>query len=537
MAFEVKCKDLLGRVGKLTTKSGTVETPALLPVVNPRRQPLTPKALKEELGFNAIMTNAYILKRGFELEAKERGVHGLLGFEGVVMTDSGAYQILSKGGVDVTPLEIAAFQEEIGTDIAVILDVPTGWDVSKKYAEWTVAETASRAKETLSALRRGDILWVGPVQGGRYTELVARSASEMGKLPFALHALGSPTRVMEQYLFDILVDMAMACRGSLDPSRPLHLFGAGHPFMFSLAVALGFDLFDSAAYALYAREGRYITDSGTLRLEDLEYLPCSCPVCRREDPQSLREHLEYERERLLAAHNLYACQAEIKRIKQAIAEGRLWELLELRARSHPSLLTALRRLGAYTEALEKHTPTSKRRGLLVFGSTSLNRPEVVRHHARVLSRYRKREGADVLLLLPQTEQRPFHQSPQLKAVERAFRRLGRALRRLQICFYTTPFGVVPLELDDVYPLSQCEVAHPFPAELTEATARRIEEFVARKSFKHVLLHPDPELLPRPLMEKLKRRVKVKPTTRIGDPWAEEALNDLARSVSEVVKSG
>jgi 7-cyano-7-deazaguanine tRNA-ribosyltransferase len=58
---------------------------------------------------------------------------------------------------------------------------------------------------------------------------------------------------MEQYLFDILVDMIIAAKMNLPPERPLHLFGAGHPFMFALAVALGCDLFDSAAYAIYAR--------------------------------------------------------------------------------------------------------------------------------------------------------------------------------------------------------------------------------------------------------------------------------------------
>ena len=54
---------------------------------------------------------------------------------------------------------------------------------------------------------RDDILWVGPVQGGRHLDLVASSAVEMGKLPFPIHALGSPTEVMENYRYDVLADM------------------------------------------------------------------------------------------------------------------------------------------------------------------------------------------------------------------------------------------------------------------------------------------------------------------------------------------
>jgi len=59
--------------------------------------------------------------------------------------------------------------------------------------------------------------------------------------------------------------------------------------MLALAVAAGCDLFDSAAYALMARDGRYLTVSGTEHLEDMEYFPCSCPVCAEYTPAELRE--------------------------------------------------------------------------------------------------------------------------------------------------------------------------------------------------------------------------------------------------------
>ena len=65
------------------------------------------------------------------------------------MTDSGAYQILVYGEVDVTQKEIVAYQEGIGSDIATMLDIPTGWKVTKEQAEGTVAETLRRAKDFL----------------------------------------------------------------------------------------------------------------------------------------------------------------------------------------------------------------------------------------------------------------------------------------------------------------------------------------------------------------------------------------------------
>ena len=69
------------------------------------------------------------------------GLHKFLDYDGAVMTDSGAYQILVYGEVEVTQKEIVAYQEGIGSDIATILDIPTGWKVTKEEAELTVAET------------------------------------------------------------------------------------------------------------------------------------------------------------------------------------------------------------------------------------------------------------------------------------------------------------------------------------------------------------------------------------------------------------
>ncbi|MEM1600920.1 MAG: tRNA guanosine(15) transglycosylase TgtA, partial [Sulfolobales archaeon] len=71
MVFEVRDKDLGGRIGKLITKSGVVETPAFFPVVNPVKQfKEVPVNLLRELGFTQIITNAYIIKRSMGGEVR-----------------------------------------------------------------------------------------------------------------------------------------------------------------------------------------------------------------------------------------------------------------------------------------------------------------------------------------------------------------------------------------------------------------------------------------------------------------------------------
>ena len=493
MSFETKEKDLLGRIGKLKTKSGTVETPLLFPVVNPNIQLVSPRRLKEDFGFEAVITNAYILKKRHQGKPIQQSLHKFLNFDGTIMTDSGAYQILVYGNVEVNQAEIVDYQERIGSDIATMLDIPTGWKIDKDQATTTVQETLRRAKDFFKIKTRCDILWVGPIQGGRHLDLVAKSAVQMGKLPFQIHALGSPTEVMENYRFDVLVDMIMTAKMNLPIDRPLHLFGAGHPIMFSLAVALGCDSFDSAAYALYAKQNRYMTENGTWRLNELDYFPCQCPKCTDETPKQVAEKSSKERETFLAEHNLYVCIAELRRIKQAIRDGRLWEHLEMRAHTHPALLTGLKKLRNYEDFIEKQSPTVKRSGLFFFSSHDVVRPEIVRYRKLLTTRYSPPRETKILVLVPQTRNKPFHKAIEFQKIKHVLNRLAKERpKAVHVSFYAAPFGVIPLELDEVYPLSQHEIALPLDKETIDYVAKQVADYIQNSHYKRILLLNDSE---------------------------------------------
>src|SRR5665811_615727 len=89
--FEITHKDVFGRIGKLDTPHGPIETPALLPVVNPNAALVAPEEMRQ-FGATALITNAYIIYRNPRLKeaALSRGIHQLLGFDGPIMTDSGS---------------------------------------------------------------------------------------------------------------------------------------------------------------------------------------------------------------------------------------------------------------------------------------------------------------------------------------------------------------------------------------------------------------------------------------------------------------
>jgi 7-cyano-7-deazaguanine tRNA-ribosyltransferase len=541
MSFEIANRDLMARIGRLETKSGAAETPLLLPVINPNLQTILPETLEARFDCRALITNAYIIQRNFKETASEQGLHKFLNFNGSIMTDSGAYQLLIYKGVETSPKEIVEFQEAIDTDIATILDIPTGWGVPKKYAQYTVKETIKRAKALKKMKTRSDLAWVGPVQGGQYLDLVAKSAKEMGKLPFQIHALGSPTPVMEQYKFDTLVDMIATAKMNLPPDRPLHLFGAGHPFMFALAVSLGCDMFDSAAYALFARQDRYLTESGTTRLEEMQYFPCSCPVCNRTDPETMRDLPKEERMKLLAEHNLHVSFCELRTIKEAIVEGRLWEHMEQRAHGHPSLLQALKRVTKYSEYMEKQSPVTKRSGIFFFSSVGLARPEVVHYRKRLLDRYSPPPKATTLLLLPQTGTKPFHTSKEHRTVMNLIRqKLGNDTDMLHVCTYAAPFGIIPTELDDVYPLSQNEIASPLDTETIIYVANQAADYIKNTDYSRVILLRDPKVWRGKILAACRRACKKKqiPFTALHerDPWAKSTAESLTDVIQEAVRS-
>jgi 7-cyano-7-deazaguanine tRNA-ribosyltransferase len=451
----------------------------MFPVVDPNRPVLDPK-FYGEAGIKAVMTNAYLLKRGRPGQPP-KDVHGTLDFKGTVATDSGAYQILEYGHVGVKPAEIVAYQEKIDTDIGVILDFPTGFHSDARRAGWTVDETVRRADDALKRIKRRDILWVGPVQGGVHIKEVARSAMEMGKRPFSIYALGSPTELMEAQRFDVLVDMIIAAKKGLPHSRPLHLFGAGHPAMFPFIVALGCDMFDSAAYALYARTGRYLTSDGTQELADIEEFSCMCRICDSTTPGEMRRLDPPEQEQFLSKHNLLACFSELRRIREAIRRGHLWDLLEHRTYANPAFKKFLAKIIQHSSFLEQFTPTVKPRGISHFGEASDNRPEMIRYNVR-RTRVPVERGKSVVLL-PGRWRRPYHEDPRnLPIVSKLANKPS-----VSICFYTIPFGPVPMELDETFPLAQTESSDSHDLRVYEQRARLVAGWVKRFSPGQVVL--------------------------------------------------
>jgi 7-cyano-7-deazaguanine tRNA-ribosyltransferase len=443
LSFEVRYSDLAGRIGKIKTPNGTIETPAFIPVVHPVSQSVDVKFLKK-LGFEAVITNAYITLKQYGDIARQKGIHNIINFDGPVMTDSGGYQVLEYGSIELEPSFIAQFEKDIQSDICVPLDKPTGYGLSYEVAEQYVNETIRNSEETLNLIKSNNnpkSIWVGPVQGAEHLDLVKRSAELLDEMGYEMMALGSPVQLLESYEFAILANMIGTLKSTV-MSKPIHLFGAGHPLTIPLAVALGCDTFDSASYILYARDNRYMHPNGTSRLDNLTYLACQCPVCIN---MTVREFIDLKQDEKiveLAKHNLYVLRSEVLSVKQAIMEGRLWEYVAQKARAHPKLMEAFKLFMNYKH-LEDGTPLFKKKAIFFMESIDQYRPEACRIR-RIFSSFSTNKKK--IVLFPDTQVSPFYCSQE-------YFKLSKKFSDYQICAYNPFIGIIPIEISDIYPVA------------------------------------------------------------------------------------
>ncbi len=363
--FEIRDHDGAGRLGVFSVNGKKVITPNIAVVINPNNMIISPDEMAKEFGIDLIITNAYIIKNSKKRkEIEKQGLHKYLNFNGIIYTDSGTYQMYSKGNASITNFETLSYQELIGSDIHTPLDLFTLPADDKETARKNLEETIRRIKKIKSRN------FSAPIQGGSYLDLRKKGCRELSKINPTVYAIGGIVPYMINYDFVNLIRVVATCKENLPLGVPVHAFGAGHPLVFALLAYAGVDLFDSASYALYAQQGRYITETGTKNVKDLVSLPCNCPVCSTHSPKDLID------EGLLARHNLYAIMREIKVVREAIQEDRLFELVSSRARSHPAVYYGFKELLKHRQLLRMSDPVRKRNALFWTGPLSDERPEI-----------------------------------------------------------------------------------------------------------------------------------------------------------------
>ncbi|MCH8190169.1 MAG: tRNA guanosine(34) transglycosylase Tgt [Chloroflexi bacterium] len=350
LRFTVQATDARARAGVMETAHGPIPTPAFMPVgTQATVKALSPEDLRAT-GATIVLSNTYhlYLRPGVDLIQRLGGLHRFMSWNGPILTDSGGFQVFSLGHLRqlsddgvlfrshidgsehrLTPELAVRCQEQLGSDIAMVLDHCPAYGESEEEMRAAVERTHRWAERSLQARQRSDQVLFGIVQGGWSAELRRQSASFLVSLDFPGYAIGGvsvgePKRMMYQ-----VVDETAP---RLPPDKPRYLMGVGSPEDLVRCIAMGIDLFDCALPTRVARNGSLFTrhgrvNVGNARFRDLDgpiEEGCDCYTCRSFSTAYLH-HLFKAREllyyRLGTIHNLRFVLRLMEQAREAVLAG------------------------------------------------------------------------------------------------------------------------------------------------------------------------------------------------------------------------
>lgn len=365
--FEIRFVDSKtgARIGKIITPRGVVETPVFMPVGTAGSIKALFPEMVSSLGYPIILANTYhlLLRPGPDVIEKIGGLHKFMNWKGLILTDSGGFQVYSlssfrkiksdgilfKSHLDgseyfLTPESTLEIQLKLNSDILMVLDTcipyPSEREETEKLTKLT-HEWALKSLEFWEKNKREGKALFGIVQGGMYEDLRRHSAQFIGKLPFNGYAIGGLSVGEPFELRNKMLEIAVP---ELPEKVPRYLMGVGTPLDLVEAVMRGIDMFDCVLPTRNARRGTLFTSQGIISIKNSKYKEdfspldpeCDCYTCRNYTKAYLR-HLFHAKElliySLLTLHNLTYYAKIVKQIKEAIKSSSLEKL-----REHLSLL-------------------------------------------------------------------------------------------------------------------------------------------------------------------------------------------------------
>jgi queuine tRNA-ribosyltransferase len=366
MTFRVIATDGAARAGVLQTPHGEVPTPAFMPVgTKASVKTLHPDEVRA-LGASILLGNTYHLhfRPGDEVIAELGGLHAFMGWDGPILTDSGGFQVFSlvdtilavdDDGVTFrsvydgsaerfTPESVARVQANLGSDVAMCLDVCPPAGVERRELEEAVRRTTAWARSQRVAPRAPGQLLFGITQGASDPDLRRRSIEEITALDFDGYALGGLSVGEPRPL---TLDATAWAAPLLPENRPRYFMGIGDAEGILEVIERGIDMFDCVLPTRTARTGSALTWEGRLNLRNARFARdpeplqdgCPCPACARFSRAYIR-HLINQEEllglRLLTLHNLYFVLDVTAQARASIEAG---ELASFKRRAHDRLAT------------------------------------------------------------------------------------------------------------------------------------------------------------------------------------------------------
>jgi archaeosine synthase len=230
----------------------------------------------------------------------------------------------------------------------------------------------------------------------------------------------------------------------------------------------GFDLFDYKAVDLRSAQRIFCMPEGEFAADAMDSGMCSCSGCRAGN---------------LKEHNRQALDSEIALVSRFIGQGQTRDLVESRSRFCAVHVAIMRHLDNQYAFMERRLPVARAGIMRANSGECLHRAEVRRFAERVLTRYRPPK-TDVAVLLPCSAKKPYSLSQSHRKFRRAI--AGRAHELI----VTSPLGLVPRELETVYPAGHYDVpvTGTWDAEECASISAILAGYFRRHPYRRIIAH-------------------------------------------------
>jgi len=335
------------RRGQLLTAHGVVETPVFMPVgTRGCVKGITPAQLATT-GAQIVLANTYhmLLRPGTDVVEALGDLHGLMGWDGPILTDSGGYQVfslsrLNRIGTDgvefashidgakiyLDPTVATQTQNRLGADVIMCFDECTPWPCPADRLKKAVERTICWAKQCKDAHANEKQRLFGIIQGGVDLELRSICTRELIPMDFDGYAIGGLS-VGEGH--DHMIRTVEHTAALLPEDKPRYLMGVGMPVDIVEAVRAGVDMFDCVLPTRNGRNAFAFTNDGPIRLRNSQYITdtepiepgCDCYACQNFGKGTIRHFFnvgEMLGPILVSIHNLTYYQRLMKEIRLQI---------------------------------------------------------------------------------------------------------------------------------------------------------------------------------------------------------------------------
>lgn len=353
LRFELTAEDGSARAGKIYLRDRIIDTPVFMPVgTNATVKAITVDELKS-IGYQLILGNTYHLhlRPSDEVVYRLGGLHSFMNWDRCILTDSGGFQVFSLGKLNkvteegvyfqnhldgsrmvLTPESTIRIQENLGSDIMMVLDECLGIPTERERVQRSIELTAKWAKRALQARKTNNNLFA-IVQGAEYEDLRLESAQMLQDNAFDGYAIGGLSVGESKEIMNNIVKVVAPV---LPKNKPRYLMGVGDPVDLLNSIESGVDMFDCVMPTRNARNGCLFTSQGKITIKQEKYTEdkqpidnrCQCDVCRNYSRAYIR-HLfkanEILASRLNTYHNLWFFKQLLSNAREAIREGQYQE--------------------------------------------------------------------------------------------------------------------------------------------------------------------------------------------------------------------